>query len=124
MRPRITVEEARFIVETLAQRKEEIEALRKRREELSCEVYRLREQLHYDTFGPVIKEHYFDKKAELQWLEAQSYRMYQLVSVFDSLMAKYSRIAEGRKTRGRYKSHETAFQWKLPSVLENEPKPV
>ena len=48
MRPRISQLEAQFILETLLTRKEEIQALVTRREQLSHEVYRLRQELFYD----------------------------------------------------------------------------
>jgi hypothetical protein len=110
LRPRICQKEAQFIVNCLLSKKEEIENIQQSYENLKAEVAKLRQVIMYDTYDAVIKQKLPEKRDELEKLEARKY--YFLMDLFacNSLIAKYSRISEGKKRRGRYKTSENSYQ--------------
>ena len=115
MRPRISQLEAQFILETLLTRKEEIQALVTRREQLSHEVYRLRQELFYDPMV-ALREGYREKKEELEKLESETMRIHFMLKTYDSLIAKYQLLAEGSKHKGRYKHEATQHLWLISQI--------
>lgn len=122
MRPRISIAEAQFLLETMQIRKEEIQGLIERKAQLERELFHLRkEALYHDTYK-AIKDGYLDKKEELQQLEALRYKLYTMISCYDSLVAKFQTLASGEKRKGRYKSRATFHHWLLNSLEKKEPK--
>lgn len=122
MRPRISQLEAQFLLETIQIRKEEIQGLIERKEQLDREVYQLKKEAFYNPMI-FINQDFKDKKQELRDLEAQSYRMFLLIGCFDSLSHKLSMLASGEKHRGRYPFRATLHEWQLTNPsLRMEPK--
>ena len=116
MRPRISQQETKFILECLEIKRTETQKLLERYEQLTAEVATLRKTLH--MVGPyfAFKEGYKEKKQELDKLEAQRFNLYHRITVFDSLIAKYSNLASGEKHKGRYPNRATAHEILLPLV--------
>ena len=110
MRPRITKKEAQFILDCLLSKKEEIEEIQQRYEDLKLEVWRLKQVRKYNTYEAIDKGKLPEKREKLERLEAYRYRFHMNLLVLDSLIAKYSRIAKGTKGKGRYKYSENRYK--------------
>ena len=50
------------------------------------------------------------KKSEEKGLKVERFRLHVKIVIFNSLIAKYSRIAKGIKGKGRYKASEASYQ--------------
>jgi hypothetical protein len=90
-----------------------MQGLMDRKKELDTEVYRLRKFfLNSDPYG-AMKEGFLEKKQELTQLEALSYNVFLRLQVYDSLLAKYSVLANGLKRKGRYPSQCVPYDFTL-----------
>jgi len=102
MRPRISQEEAEYIVDVLVATRKQLEEKQERFKQLRSEMVILRERLWREGY-PVIKEGYHEKKQELEKLKREVYAVYQCLDLHEKLIAKYSAIANGEPHDGRYK---------------------
>jgi len=102
MRPRISQEEAEYIVDVLLATRKQLEEKQERFKQLRSEMVILRERLLREGY-PVIKEGYHEKKQELEKLKREAFDIYLSLNLHEKLIAKYSAIANGEPHDGRYK---------------------
>ena len=106
-RPRISQNEAAYLVAILKKQRIKLIEERQLLKDLEIEFTRLKFRLKdwrchsYQKVAEV--EAYQEVKAELSRLEDRSFKVFQCLQIHNRLIEKYTAIAEGNSKRGDYK---------------------